>query len=371
MMKPPCAGPGVRGTLAGLVAVVLLAVTAWTASAEPQPGPTTLTASAEMRPNSIVVVAGLLSDQAGAPVPEATIRVRIDEREAATGLTDGEGRYAIDFLLEQGLRSEPQRLVVVFEGRGGLDASEAEATVGAGQSSAPPPTAPAEAPLAVELEAGTASSTVSAGGLVIIEGTLSTPDGEPVGGARIRVLIDDDESADSLVMTDESGAFQTFAEVPPEHPAGEAVLVVSFAGNNSYEEQQQKIRLVVDRIPLADRASGEPSETTTDVASDSAPLDASPAPPDAEDSPGNEEPGPLSWFYVALVVVGGTALLITVGLVLRGIYGRTSEPVSRRPGSLDLILDRAAVGTSEADVPEHTGGDVFPDEEARTHRGPG
>lgn len=224
----------------------------------------------------------------------------------------------------------------------------------AGNASADPqpvPTTPAESaqpaasPAKVALEAVAVSSTVPAGGLVIIEGTLADQDGAPVSGVRIQVMLDDSESADSLVMTDETGAFQTFAEVPSERAAGEASLVVSFAGNDSYAATQQEMGLVVEQIPVAERASPDASPTVTDMAGASASVDASMVAGGNEDPAADtedEERSPLSWFYVALVVVGGAALLITAGLVLRGIYGRSGEAVSRRAGSLDMLLDQAS-----------------------------
>ncbi len=380
-MKPPCQAVRVNSALMAILAVLLLAMTAATASADPQPGPTTLTAAAEVRADFLVVVAGTLLDQAGAPVPGATIRARVNGDETAKAVTNGEGGYLIEFTAGEALRTEPQPLVVVFEGRGGLAASQADATVK--QVDTPdPPAPPKVARQEVALSAATASSSVSAGGLVIIEGTLAAKDGAPVSGVRIRVMLDDNESSDSLVITDEAGAFQTFAEVPSERPAGEASLVVSFAGNDSYEAARQEIGLVVELIPVADRTTPEASPTVTEVAESSASMDASMVATGDEDSPEvveDEARSPLSWFYVALVVVGGAALLITAGLVFRGMYGRSGESVSRRAGSLDMLLGQANEDGEESDgltldapddgPPDHGDADANSGEDARPRRG--
>ncbi len=219
----------------------------------------------------------------------------------------------------------------------------------------PSPSAASEPPpVRVTLTATLASPSVAAGGLIIIEGTLKDQDGDPVNGARITVMLDDKESSDSLVMTDETGAFQTFAEVPSKRQPGEASLVVTFAGNNTYEAASQEIRLAVDEIPMGEGTAPEATPTPLDAADISPSTDPSTVTvgmEDAAEEMPDRDSAPLSWFYVALVVVAGAALLVTAGLVIRGIYGRGGEPVPRRPGSLDMLLDQAAEDDEKPDGP--------------------
>lgn len=355
--------------LTAFLAVLLIALSAVPASADPKPGPTTLTASVETRADFLVAIVGTLTDQAGSPIPDSAIFAQVNGDEVAEGVTNEDGDYVIEFTAAEDLRSEDQPLVVFFEGRDGLDASQTDTAV------VPPLT---EARIGATLTATTASSNVSSGGLVIIDGTLVDAAGAPVSGVGISVMLDDNESADSLVMTDESGVFQTFAEVPSNQPTGEASLVVSFAGDESYKAAQQAIGLVVEQIPLAN-ASPTASPTTTDSAGASTSVDPTMVNTDKDASAKASKDGdrsPFSWFYVALVVVGGAALLIAAGLVFRGMYGRSGEAVSRRAGSLDTLLELAeedeASAPLENSAPESelSGSvDADPGEDAGPRRG--
>lgn len=230
----------------------------------------------------------------------------------------------------------------------------------AGSTEPAPPPAPPAAPVA--LEAVVVSSNVAAGGLVIIEGTLADQAGAPITGAGIRVTLDGSESPDSLVMTGDDGAFQTFAEVPSDHAEGDASLVVSFAGNDTHAGMQHEIALVVEQIPVVERTASESSSLPTDVAGVSPSVDASALAAESAlsaESAEDDGPGALSWFYVTLVVVGGAALLTTAGLVFRSIYGRSGEAGSRRAGSLDMLLEQAA---EDEDITTQADAAVNPDE---------
>lgn len=57
-----------------------------------------------------------------------------------------------------------------------------------------------------------------------------------------------------------------------------------------------------------------------------------------EEDPDVADRSPLSWFYVALIVVGGAALLVTAGLAFRGMYGRRDTEVSEDGRDLEPLL---------------------------------
>ncbi len=342
-MNEPSPAMHVRRALSVTLAMLLLVMSAATAAADPQPGATMLTASVDVRDDASAVVAGTLSDHAGTPVPNARIRASVHGEQQAEGTTDDDGAYLITFMLPEALRGEPQQLVAVFDGGGGLDASQATAPVQTVGESAPPPATPPDERINVLMGATTASSSVSAGGLVIIEGTLTDQAGAPVSGVRIRVMLDDEESSDSLALTDDAGAFKTFAEVPADHPAGVASLVVSFAGDNVRKAGSQEIDLAVERIPVADQPSSEASSSVADDATASSSANATMSTADDVNNKDTEsmmQRGPMTWFYVALIVVGGAATLVTAGLVFKTMYGRRTEKSSRNAGGLDMLLEQ-------------------------------
>ncbi|MGO1384063.1 MAG: hypothetical protein ACTHWA_06740 [Arachnia sp.] len=220
----------------------------------------------------------------------------------------------------------------------------------------------------VSLEAAVASSSVAAGGLVIIEGTLLDEAGTSISGAGIRVMLDGSESPDSLVMTGDDGTFQTFAEVPSGYAEGDASLVVSFSGNDTHAAMQQEIALVVEQIPVAERTAPEPSSPATDVAGAFPSVETSAGTTDgtlSAESAEDDGPGASAWFYVALVVVGGAALLTTAGLVFRSRRGRGGEAVSRRAGSLDMLLEQAA---EDEDIAAQADAPMQPEEDPRPRR---
>lgn len=334
-MTAPCSATRGRRYLTAVITLLLLVMTTATAAAEPQPGPTSLTATTAIGDDFVVTVTGALVDEGGEAIPDATVSAQLSGAPTAEAPTNSSGVYSLSFTIPEAQRSEEQQLIIAFAGVDGLEASQVATTVGVASP-------PVDSRLNAVLTVSTAASTVSAGGLVIIEGVLVDQNQSPVPAARIRVTVDESESTDSLVMTDDAGAFQTFAEIPAERPAGEAILAVTFAGNDDYKATTQELALVVDRIPVAGAASPEAelSEPADEVTA-SAGASASGTPDEATQGQGPvdlENNGTLEWFYVALIVVGGATILTAAGLVFRGMYWRRSKRSARDAGSLDLLM---------------------------------
>lgn len=344
-MTAPCSATRGRRYLTAAITLLLLVLTTATAAAEPQPGPTSLTATTAVGDDFVVAVTGTLVDGGGEAIPNVTVTAQLSGTPAAEAPTNSSGVYSLSFTIPEAQRSEEQQLIVAFAGVGGLEASQVAKTVGV---AAPP----VDSRLNTALTVSTAASTVSAGGLVIIEGILVDQNQAPVPAARIRVTVDENESADSLVVTDDAGAFQTFAEIPAERPAGEALLAVTFAGNDGYRATTQEVALVVDRIPVASAASPEADAVEpADEVSASTNASASATPDEAQQGGATadlENNGTLEWFYVALIVVGGAAILTAAGLLFRGMYWRRSKRSARDAGSLDLLMGEGETGDGES-----------------------
>ncbi len=332
-----------RRILTMTAAILLLIVGAATALADLQPGPTVLTLQTQTSAEFVVEASGSLTDSGGEPIAGAPLQASLNGETVSDGATDYDGSYALTFTLPETSRSGEQQLTVVFAGYEGFDSSQAATTIAVGTPPAPPPapsTPPEDARLDVFLKVSIAPAIVSAGDLVTIEGTLTDQNNAPIDGARLSVMIGDTESKDSLVVTSAEGTFQTFAEMPPDTPSGTTELVVNFAGNGSYTPGLKRFDVTVDDLPLA--TAPTTTDTPSATAEPSATADASgsptadtPATTPSTDTTDNTDP--LSWFYVALIVVGGLAILIAAALVFRGMYGH-KPPTRLEDQDLDSLL---------------------------------
>ncbi|MEO7587817.1 MAG: hypothetical protein ABIS84_07285 [Arachnia sp.] len=338
--------------LASAAAMLLLVLGAPTGAADPQPGPTSIRVTAALSPDFQVTASGLLTDRDGRAVGDAQVKASLNGTEVAGTSTSPDGTYQLFFTLPEDLRTGEQQLLVAFGGRDRLDASQATTVIPAAQAPAPEdPPSPAESPSptpappvpalpGVTLEVSLSPTLVPLGGLVMVAGTLLGEDGTPIPDGRIALLVDGTESADSVVLTGPQGVFQTFADIPDDQPAGKAELVVTFAGNATHAPGQKAFPITVEELPLAESTpasasptvSGTPEATATDGTVSSPVATADVKPSKAVD------PNPLSWFYVALIVVGGTALLVAAGLVFRTMYAQR-DSTRRGEGGLDELLE--------------------------------
>ena len=335
---------------------ILLLLGIPTAAADPQPGPTSIRVTAEVTSESQVAASGLLTDRDGRAVPDATVQAKLNGVAVGGTTTTPEGTWELVFTLPEDMRSGEQQLVVFFGGSDTLGASQTATTVVTGvapppaeTSTEPPP--PADLP-DVNLDVSLAPELVPLGGLVMVEGTLTDDAGTGIPDAKIVLLLDGRESADSLVLTGEQGEFQTFAEVPSNQPEGTAELVVSFAGNRSYDPHSVTFTITVEELDTADPNASTPASGTTSAE----PSDTAAATPDPTDAPTDDTqppPGdrdPLSWFYVALITVGGIAVLVAGALVFRAMYA-SRELTARDGDSLEGLLEAAAVPEDDAGEP--------------------
>ena len=220
----------------------------------------------------------------------------------------------------------------------------------------PPPSPPApptaeDTRLHIILDVAIAPAIVSAGDLVTIEGTITDQNDVPISGARLNVLLDGKESPDSLVVSDDSGTFRTFADIPPNAPPGSTDLVVSFAGNDSYTPGLKRFDVTVGDLPLGKDPSSPAEPETSSESDPSATANASGS-TTADTTVTSRSPDTtstrdsLSWFYVTVIVVGGIALLIAAALVFRGMYGHR-RPTRLEDHHLDNLLQSDGAADSE------------------------
>lgn len=330
----PCAWS--RRILTAAVMALLLVWGPATALADPEPGPTTITVEAEVNDGFEVVATGTLTDVEGNPVPDADVEGHLNGAAVKQGRTNDDGGYSFAFTLPEAARTGEQQLMVSFEGRDQLDASQATTSFPAEQ----PKPEPADTRLDVFLDVAIAPATLTAGGLVTIEGTLTDENDAPIEGARLTVLLDDEESQDSRVQSSESGSFQTFVEIPADRAAGGTSLVVSFAGNDSFTPGFKRFDVTVEDFAMDDGSTPSVSPTDTAEAEETAAAEANtPATAEAVDFTSTDaDSSDLSWFYVALIVVGGGGLLAVGALAFRSRYGRGAHELAQDEQDLDLLL---------------------------------
>ncbi|MGV8845929.1 hypothetical protein [Tessaracoccus sp.] len=351
--------------LTAAVTLLLMVLAAATASADPAGGPTTISVTVDARDGSRVQASGALNDSAGKPLPGALVEGRINGGAVANATTDAAGLFALDFTLPEPLQTGENQLVVVFGGQGDLAPSEAAAAIPAGQKAPPPP---ADTRLGVNITLSLVPSRVTAGGLVSIEGTITDATGAPLEGAMITVLIDGTESSDSRVTSGPSGTFQTFAEIPLDKPPGPAILDVSFAGNDAFTAGVTRQDLTVEAAlvaeesvaPVSPTPAPTPTATATASVDDSAGLATSGVLPSDTTEPIDVQ-RPLSWFYVALIVVGGAVMLVAAALMFRTMQNRRGEAASGAERTLDHLL-RPEAGIEDPD--DAVLSDVFGDDVA-------
>lgn len=322
-----------RGMLSAALILLLLVLGSPLAVADPAPGPTALTTSATIDENFVVSITGKLADVSGTGIPGVGVQLWLEKAQQLEVQTDGSGNYGITYTLPEPLRASPQQLIVFFPGGNGLDVSQTEVIVEVKP--------PADERPDVVVTASTENTWVAAGGLVTIAGTLAASDGSPVSGAGVHVIVDGTESPQSLVVTDDAGAFTTFLEVAADRAAGEASLVVSFDGDDNFKAGSAELGIQVEVIPVAGAASPVPAPTVTDTTSAAPEATATVSAGENDDATTTVAtgPGPLAWFYVALIIVGGAAFLAAAGLFFRAMHVKRTEESARDAGSLDMLMD--------------------------------
>ncbi|MDO5735852.1 MAG: carboxypeptidase-like regulatory domain-containing protein [Propionibacteriaceae bacterium] len=342
-----------RWILLAAVAIGLPFLIAPTASADPVAGATSITVEAEMTGDFSVVAQGVLTDSAGSPIPASQVQGLLNGEPVAESPTGEDGTYTLSFTLPEGNRSGDQEVVAMFAGQGELEPSQAAITLSAVNAAPPTPQQPHDTRLDVFIDVSVAPSTVSAGGLVTVEGTIADANRVPIQGAILSVLVNDKESPDSRVVSSESGSFQTFAEISRGVTPGENTLVVSFAGNDGFTPGFRTFTLNVEEPLEVDQES--PSASPTASAESEASATATPTTdvPAEVDSDTAGRSSFLSWFYVALIVVGGTAVLVAAILVFRGKYARRTTPLAADEEGLALLLDDAEAVTEDEVSPAH------------------
>ncbi|HSO70187.1 MAG TPA: hypothetical protein VLQ67_11180 [Arachnia sp.] len=343
----------VRAALAATL-VSVLALLALPAHA----APSTLKASFTVASGGIEI-AGTLTSQ-GEPVKRADLVATLDGREMESDRTNNDGEFDMNVDLPDNLGAGKHVVAVVFAGARGVDPAKAEATItvgtpddggdnDGGATAKPQPTAtqtdgggsatqePAK-PTALTLTAQAPGGAVN-GSVITITGRLTDANGNGVSSAGISVADDGGQVDDSYTVTTSTGAYEALYAIPEAQPAGTLTLTLSFAGTAQLSAASAQAAIAIEHTVVA---TASPSPTASPTASTSATPtpSASPSPADDDSTPATtptDATGPVSWFLVSSVVVGGTALIATAVIVFRG--ARASRLEDDEGTSIDFLDD--------------------------------
>ncbi|MHA6526021.1 transthyretin-like family protein [Tessaracoccus sp. G1721] len=362
--------------------------------------PSTLKAAFDYDGSEVRISGTLTSD--GDPVKREKVVASLDGREMDSDKTDGDGEFSMSFDIPSDLPAGKHVVAVEFGGSRGADPASAQTTITVG--STPPPTdggdnggddngggndnggsdtaapskpAPDEdnepaQPTALTLTAEAPATAVN-GSLVRILGRLTGPSGDGVGNAGITVSDAGGEVEESFTVTTSSGAYEALYAVPEAQPAGTLTLTLSFAGTSGLKPASAQVSIAVEHtvVPTATpsptpTATPTPSATLTPTASASPSAEAGTTPA----TPPEDLTGPVSWFLLTSVVVGGSALLATAFLVFRSTRG--SRLLPEEAGGIAFLDDDNATdadGVSQTEVLDGMlGGAVVEDEPTRPIR---
>ena len=358
----------VRAALAATL-VSILALLAAPAHAAPSTLKVSFTVS-----GGDVAIAGTLTSE-GEPVKREDLVATLDGREMESDRTNNDGEFDMDFGLPDGLAGGKHVVAVVFAGSRGVDPARAETTftVGTpqddddggnngggngGNNATPKPTAtqgggatqqpgtdgggtatqePAR-PTALTLTAQAPGGAVN-GSVIAITGRLTDANDNGVGSAGISLADASGQVDDSFTVTTSTGAYEALYAIPEAQPAGTLTLTLSFEGTAQLSAASAQAAIAIEHTVVA-TATPSPTASPTASASATPTPSASPSPADEDTTPATpptDATGPVSWFLVASVVVGGTALIATAVMVFRG--ARASRLDDDEGTSIDFLDD--------------------------------
>ncbi|MCC2594231.1 hypothetical protein LKO27_12520 [Tessaracoccus sp. OS52] len=337
----------VRALVLCLAIVGQLAVASASAGAAE---PTTVTAAAEPD-GDLLVVSGQVTSR-GKGVKNADVGIAVGAVSSAAR-TDNDGLFITALPLPDPTLSH--RIQVTFGGRGNLAPASVELVlpgtpadlspeaVPMAAKAAPPPQAAtagkpaataspepmADSRAASAIEATASRTSLEPGEVLTLTGSL-TADGAPLPASEVQVWLGGQEHTDSLTFTGDDGSFSTFLEVPLEQSPGETEAVVRFPGGDSHLGSESTVTLTIEAPAPEPTAEPEPSVSEAPTTQASAEVatavgEAGDEPADSdqvqEDSdagtPADQPSAPMAWFWLAAVVVGGSAILVTIALLMR------------------------------------------------------
>lgn len=268
--------------------------------------------------------------------------------------TKGNGEFSMSFDLPNDLSAGTHEVAVVFGGSSAADGARASTTFtvtgnpGDWVTADPAPSAstdkPSDKPTAQAPAASTLTATADGnafnGGLVTLNGSLTTGSGG-IGNAGISVADRGGEVDESFTVTGSDGSFTTYYSVPEDAPDGNLTLTLSFDGTSTIAAASTQVSISITHTELVSStpsespsASPSPSATPTSATQTATP---SPSPTAVAAEPANPGGSLATGFLIAVASVGALGIITAAALVYRGVHGSGAEVDEER--SLDMFDD--------------------------------
>lgn len=308
--------------------------------------PSTITATGELTSDRIIVT-GNLSSTSG-PVANVEILGEVNEEWYYVD-TDTDGNFEMHLDRPSG-DAQSYEVQLVFEEQGDFEASELRITVGA----AAPQT------LELVIEASLDTNEPRPDSLVGINGTVTGTDGTAMDARQVDAAFNGNEQEASTTFTDDAGSFMTFVEIPADEPQGEAQIVLSTPETADHGSASLTLTVTVGER-LASPPPAEDSDTEADAGNEASPEPAveeeTAEPRETHRSTPAYHSGPWDWFWAIIVVAGGTALLVTFFLIIRGILAKRGREVD----DANLLGDGGMLASQFGPDDEPVGSDELPE----------
>ena len=326
-----------RAWLALLLACVLAFLPASLASADARIDATFRVSDAQ------VAISGRLLDGADGIGPHVLL-IGLDDVEVGRTTTSGSGDFSAAVPLPAGL-SGRHVVSVYFAGTEALPPVDARHSFEV-----------ARGPVQTTLKASGPAEAIN-GDVITISGSLTTAAGAGVAGAGIAISDPSGNVPDSYTVSGGDGAFSTLYAVPEDQAEGSLTVTVTYAGATGFATSSGSVKLAVRRMDVqtpspSPTASPTPSASVSASATASAPAIGSPSlSPTAPPAEADDDPSVLSPVAIALVVVGGSAILALALVAFKG-------SVSRRQiddGEMDFFDEAGAPFTPVPEAPVSDG----------------
>ena len=314
------------GLLVGLLLAFLVAfMSPVTARADGQPTQLEVEVSAWV--DGSVEVAGRLLDSGGSGVPGAHIAVSVAGSPVGSGSTDGDGSFRVSFAMPTQFRTGTPQVDISYAGDGTYAASgDARRVDYGGQQLGLAGNPGAEVAKVGEAQQSVvtlnfAEGEASPGDTVRLNGTLSTAHGDAIANGVIKFALNGQQQPDLTVVSGESGAFESFVQIPVDAAPGAYTVTASFEGSQQLQATSAEASISVvatASTAQAESESAQPSESVETLGSPTpAPGAATSAPQNSEASAaptavtGGTTPTAVTW-----VIIGGIVLASGTGLAL-------------------------------------------------------
>lgn len=241
---------------------------------------TTLITRFDAVDNGEVRIAGQLVDSSGNAIPGATISAIAAGAPLGTVTTQGDGSFALTFVIPEESRRGVQEVRLAFEGDGIHAASSASHAIDyRGEGAAANGVVADDGVQQTVLTLSLSTSSAVPGETITLNGSLSTHDGKAIASGSVVVSVGGQEQAAASTLTDGDGTFSSFVELPLDLAPGAVTIGVAFPGSQALRPSNAEATITIEAPSTS--ASGAPAEEQTAAAPESAAAPSASASPEA------------------------------------------------------------------------------------------